>query len=78
MSLGRQAKMLSRGQLDAALGLVAHARYPKRNRVILLLSVKAGLRAKEIARLKWEMLIDASGEVIRGRCRCEHGGARCA
>jgi integrase len=63
MSLGRQAKVLSKGQLDAALGLVANTRYPKRNRVILLLSIKAGLRAKEIARLKWEMLIDASGEV---------------
>lgn len=34
-----------------------------RDRVIFLLSVRAGLRAKEIAALKWEMLTDAEGEL---------------
>jgi integrase/recombinase XerD len=63
MSLGRQAKVLSKGQLDAALGFLAKTRYPARNRVILLLSSKAGLRAKEIARLKWTMVIDAESRV---------------
>jgi integrase len=38
-------------------------RYPLRNRVILLLSVKAGLRAKEIAALTWDMLTDAEGSL---------------
>ena len=38
-------------------------RYPLRNRVILLLSVKAGLRAKEIAALTWDMLTDAEGNL---------------
>ena len=31
--------------------------YPARNRVILLLSVKAGLRAKEIAGLTWDVMM---------------------
>jgi hypothetical protein len=31
---------------------------------ILLLSVKAGLRAKEIARLRWEIVIDAAVPII--------------
>ena len=38
-------------------------RYPERNQVILLLSVKAGLRAKEIAGLTWNMLTDAEGNL---------------
>jgi hypothetical protein len=32
--------------------------YPLRNRVIVLLSVKAGLRAGEIAKLTWDMVLD--------------------
>jgi integrase len=36
-----------------------------RNRVILLLSVKAGLRAKEIASLKWVMVTGADGKIGR-------------
>ena len=32
-------------------------------RVILLLSFKAGLRAKEIALLKWSMVMNADGEI---------------
>ena len=63
MSLGRQAKVLGKGQLNAALGLLANTRHSVRNRVIFLLSVKAGLRAKEIARLKWTMVVDAGGQV---------------
>ena len=34
-----------------------------RNRIIVLLSVRAGLRAKEIAGLKWSMIKDADGEI---------------
>ena len=50
MSLGKQAKTLSKGQVEAVLGYLAQTRLPARNRLIFLLSVKAGLRAKEIAR----------------------------
>lgn len=63
MSLGKQAKTLTKGQIDAALGYLKTTRHPVRNRVILLLSVKAGLRAKEIASLTWEMVTDADGEI---------------
>jgi integrase len=36
---------------------------PFTNRVIVLLSAKAGLRAGEIANLKWNMVLDASGQI---------------
>ena len=63
MALGKQAKVLSRAQVDGVLGYIAKTRHPIRNRVIFLLSVKAGLRAKEIASLKWGMLTDPDGRI---------------
>ena len=65
MALGKQAKVLSKGQIDGALGYIAKTRHPVRNQVIFLLSAKAGLRAKEIASLTWDMVTDADGEVGR-------------
>ena len=56
---GKQAKILSRQQVATALRCVRHGRYPQRDRVMILLSVKAGLRAGEIAKLTWSMLLDA-------------------
>jgi hypothetical protein len=38
-------------------------RYPARDCVMFLLSMKAGLRAKEMAVLTWAMVTDASGQV---------------
>lgn len=61
MALGKQAKTLTKPQADAVYGYLRLTRYPARNRVIFLLSLKAGLRAKEIASLRWEMLTDAEG-----------------
>lgn len=63
MSLGKQAKILTKPQIDAVLGILAKTRYPVRDRVIFLLSVKAGLRAKEIASLTWSMVTDAEGSL---------------
>jgi integrase len=63
MGLGKQAKTLTKGQVEAVLGYLAKTRWPTRNRVIFLLSVKAGLRAKEIARLTWRMVTDARGQI---------------
>lgn len=63
MSLGKQAKVLTKGQLDAVQAFLGTTRHPDRNRAIFLLSVKAGLRAKEIASLKWEMVTDAEGSL---------------
>lgn len=63
MSLGKQAKTLTKGQTEAILGFLAKTRYPTRNRAIFFLSLKAGLRAKEIASVTWEMITDADGQV---------------
>ena len=63
MGLKRQAKILSKGQTEAVLAYLTSTRYPERNRAIFLLSVKAGLRAKEIASLTWAMLTDAEGRI---------------
>ena len=49
MSLGKQAKTLSKVQVEAVSQHVASLRNGLRNQVVLLLSVRAGLRAKEIA-----------------------------
>jgi integrase/recombinase XerD len=63
MALTNQAKTLSKRQINLALAYLETTRHPIRNRVIFLLSVKAGLRAKEIACLTWDMLTDAEGNL---------------
>lgn len=63
MSLGKQAKVLNPKQVDVLLHHVGNLRNGLRNQVIVLLSVKAGLRAKEIASLRWSMVIGADGKV---------------
>jgi len=60
---GKHAKTLSKQELTAALRRAAHSRYPDRDRVMVLLSVKAGLRAGEIAKLTWPMVVDAEGRI---------------
>jgi integrase len=60
---GRQAKILSDRQIDDLLFIAAAYRQPVRNRVMVLLSVKAGLRAAEIGNLDWDMVLDGSGQV---------------
>jgi len=49
--------------LRRMLGAVAGRQTTSRDRVIILLSAKAGLRACEIARLDWSMVLDARGRV---------------
>src|SRR6516162_1040009 len=60
---GKQAKILSDRHLRHLLTFVGATRYPDRNRILVLLSVKAGLRAGEIASLTWDMVLGPSGEV---------------
>ena len=60
---GRQAKLISAPMLRRMLAYARQSEDPARNRVIILLSVKAGLRAMEIARLQWPMVLDAGGQV---------------
>ena len=63
MSLTKQAKTLSKHQIALTSALLQQTRYPTRNLVIFLLSVKAGMRAKEIASLTWDMITDAEGRL---------------
>jgi integrase len=65
MPLGKQAKVLSKAQVNGALNYLAKTRHPVRNRAILLLLVKAGLRAKEIASLTRDMVTDLEGRSVR-------------
>ena len=60
---GKQAKILSGRQVAAALRRARRSRYPQRDRVMILLSVKAGLRAGEIAKLTWSMVLNAGGRI---------------
>ena len=63
MGQGKQAKVLTETQIKAVLAAVDGRRYPKRDRVMVLLSIRAGLRAKEIALARWSMATDAEGNV---------------
>src|ERR1700720_1562530 len=63
MGQGKQAKVLTESQVKAVLAAVDGRRYPKRDRVMVLLSIRAGLRAKEIAMARWSMVSDAEGTV---------------
>lgn len=59
----RQAKTLNDSQINRLLDYVAHSRsYSRRNRVMVLLSFRAGLRSKEIGALTWGMVTDAEGQ----------------
>jgi integrase len=60
---GKQAKILSERQVEDLLFFAETTRNPNRNRVIVLLSTKAGLRAAEIANLTWQMIVEPTGEV---------------
>jgi integrase/recombinase XerD len=60
---GKQAKTLNNSNVTVMLRYVAKHRYPLRDRVIILLSIKAGLRAHEIANLTWPMVLDARGRI---------------
>jgi integrase len=60
---GKQAKILTTEHIDDLLFFAETTRHPLRNRVMVLLSVKAGLRAAEIANLTWDMVMDGGGEI---------------
>jgi len=60
---GKQARTLSCIQVLRLLNYAAVSRHPDRNQATVLLSIKAGLRAGEIARLSWDMVLDAEGAI---------------
>jgi len=63
MALTKQAKTLNKNQIGAVLNHLANRRNALRNQTIFHLSIRAGLRAKEIACLRWEMVLDADGSL---------------
>ena len=63
MSIGKQAKVLTDKQQNLALAHIETTRYPLRNKIIFLLSFKAGLRAKEISKLAWSMVCNSDGVI---------------
>lgn len=60
---GGQAKLLSDLDLKRLLNVAGQSRHPHRNKVIVLLSIRAGLRASEIAHLDWSMVTDGGGTI---------------
>lgn len=78
---GRQAKVIAPAMLRALHRHVQHSTHSDRDWAMLLLSVKAGLRASEVANLDWSMVVDGNrrvGHVIElpdriAKCR---GGRR--
>ena len=60
---GKHAKILSLGDVNDLLVFASCTRHPLRNRVIVLLAAKAGLRAVEIANLTWDMVLDPTGGI---------------
>ena len=61
---GKQAKVLTPAMERAVLSHIeSSSRYPARDRVIFLFSVKAGLRAIEIGNVTWSMVTDGEGSI---------------
>ena len=60
---GKQAKVLAPGEQRRLLSVAGRGRLPERDRVMVLLAVRAGLRAREVALLTWGMVLDPSGNV---------------
>jgi integrase/recombinase XerD len=65
---GRQAKIINDTTLRQMLRYAEATDHAVRNQLIILLSVKAGLRAAEIAQLEWPMVLDAEGRVAGTLC----------
>ena len=78
---GKQAKVVTPPMLKRMLRHVSRSCFPERDRAIILLSVKAGLRACEIAGLDWSMVLDPQGRVsgtihVRDIIAKKRGGRR--
>ncbi len=78
---GKQAKVVTPPMLKRMLRHVSRSSFPARDRAMILLSVKAGLRACEIAGLDWSMVLDAQGRVsgtihVRDVIAKKRGGRR--
>lgn len=61
MALRKQAKLLSQKQVVMVSAYLDTKRHALRNKVMFLLSVRAGLRAKEIGLVQWSHLVGSDG-----------------
>ena len=63
MGIGKQAKTLNKFQVDMLRGILKSKRNGLRNETIFLLSIKSGLRSKEISMLNWKMVSKSDGTI---------------
>jgi len=63
---GKQAKIITADQLEDLLFFASNTRLPLRNRVIVLLSMRAGLRSVRFARYSAQELAAASESLLFG------------
>ena len=59
---GKHATMVRPTHERAIVGSLDTTRSPARDRVMVLVSLKAGLRVKAMASLTWAMVTDAAGQ----------------
>jgi integrase/recombinase XerD len=69
----KKAKILTAEQFDELLKYVGAGRNAARDKVMLMLSYKCGLRACEIARLRWRDVTDAKGDILSVQAQIELG-----
>jgi len=60
----KKAKTLTQQQFDELLTYVSFQKHRYRDTAMLMLSFKCGLRACEIARLRWRDVTDAKGNIL--------------
>ena len=64
MGLGKQSKVLNKTQIEMISNYLRSKRNGLRNETIFLLSVKSGLRSKEISQLRWKHVLQSDGDTI--------------
>ena len=63
MGLGKQSKVLNKSQIQMVSNYLRSKRNGLRNQTIFLLSVRCGLRSKEISQLSWKEVCDSNGQI---------------
>lgn len=63
MGLAKQSKVLNKQQIEFVSTYLRSKRNGLRNQTIFLLSVKSGLRAKEISQLSWREVLNSEGAI---------------
>ena len=63
MGIGKQSKTLNKNQIEMIRSFLRSKRNGLRNEIIFRLSVKSGLRSKEISLLSWKMVCKSDGSL---------------